>query len=248
MPFSLRFKISITVLSLTAVAVLCTDSALAHKFEDGYVERTVAVRIRDREGRINYSIGLNDATMEKFRRTWPDDQALYEQFQADQAAAVGKQNRLALNSKPTAEDQINLPEEGTLVNEIELIRAFAKVANPQLKMGLRVIVNKQPVTLKLVSSEPSARHHATLETIWKFELPSDPVVLLSVRDTNFLRQPGGIKYSLKTSGSSMTLQSNVAPIIIRSRRLGLDSISVQQRLLGPGITAKVRVLQQQDSD
>lgn len=243
MPFRSRFKISIIAMSLTA-AVLCTDNVLAHKFEDGYVERSVAVRIRDREGRIEYSIGLNDATMEKFRHAWPDDQALHEQFQADQIAQAGKRNQPTPEPDTLADDLINLPEEGTLVNEIELIRAFAKTAAPRLNTGLRVMVNQQPVTLKLVSSEPSAKHHATLETIWKFELPSDPIVRMSVQDTNFLRQPGGIKYSLKTSGSSMTLQSNVAPIIIRSKRIGLDSISVQQRLLAPGITAKIRVLKQ----
>ena len=85
-----------------------------------------------------------------------------------------------------------------------------------------------------------------LETVWTFQLPPDAMVELSIQDTNFLKQPGGIKYSLKTSGSSMTLRSNVAPIQIRSTRIGLDSVDIRQRLLASGIQAAIRVLVDSD--
>ena len=238
-----------TVMSILLVAILWVDAAVAHQFEDGYVERSVAVRIRDRDVRIKYSIGLNDATMKKFMDRWPNDQVLYQKFQNEQIEQIGKpgQGGKKLNSLDSPlEKPLNLPEEGSLVNEIELIRAFAKVAAPQLREGLRVLSNKQPIELKLVSATPSSKHHATLETVWTFQLPPDAMVELSIQDTNFLKQPGGIKYSLKTSGSSMTLRSNVAPIQIRSTRIGLDSVDIRQRLLASGIQAAIRVLVDSD--
>jgi len=223
-------------------AVLWTDHAVAHQFEDGYIERAIAVRIRDRHVRIEYSIGLNDATMKKFIHRWPNDQALYKQFQKTQIEDIASPNPNDQKSGAPTEQPINLPEDGSLVNEIDLVRAFAKVATPQLKNGIRVMSNNQPLILKLVSATPSAKHHATLETVWTTHLPSEATVELSVQDANFLTQPGGIKYSLKTSGSSMTLRSNVAPILIRSTRIELESVTAEQRLLAPGIKAGIRVL------
>ena len=232
-------------MSTLLVATLWAAPAVAHQFEDGYVERSVAVRIRDRDVRIEYSVGLNDATMKKFMDRWPNDQTLYQKFQSEQIKQNGKSDQVdsKLNSLDSStEKPLNLPEDGSLVNEIELIRAFAKVAAPQLREGLRVLSNKQPIELKLVSATPSSKHHATLETVWTFQLPPNATVDMSVQDTNFLKQPGGIKYSLKTSGTSMTVRSNVAPIQIRSARIVLDSVAVRQRLLAPGIQAGIRVL------
>ncbi len=255
-----RFYPSLCLIGMLLVLVgTWNNRAAAHQFEDGYVERTVAVRVRDQVGKIEYSIGLNDATMEQFRHRWPDDRELYEKFQQDSSnrqsshqpstgttTPVPQQPSPELASGLPTDKDLNLPEDGTLVNEIKLIEAFAKVAAPHLQSGIRVSVNSSPIILKLVSAAPSPRHHATLDIIWKFELTDAPLIDLSVRDTNFLRQPGGIKYSLKTSGTSMTLRSNVAPILIRSTRIGLDVTSVKNRLLAPGIEARIRVLQPAD--
>ncbi len=245
---------SAALLAMTALAWVngASHHAVAHQFEDGYVERTVAVRIRDRTGTLEYSFGLNDATMEKFRIHWPNDQALYEQFhQAGKNLPAARthnqtpsnQQSIPAEGRRLESEDANEPDEGTLVNEIDLIRAFAKTATPRLQEGLRIFANEQPLPLKLISATPSARHHATLETVWQFQLPAVPIVHVSVRDTNFLRQPGGIKYSLKTSGASMTVRSNVAPILIRSPRKSLDAASVPQRLSEPGIEARIRTLQ-----
>lgn len=247
-----QLKRLISALSLTMATVACSNCADAHQFEDGFVERTVAVRIRDRMGTLEYSFGLNDATMEKFRNNWPNDQALYEEFQqAKESLPVAQPHE---KNSPNHErnsiegEDTDLPEDGTLVNEIDLIRAFAKTATPRLSEGLRIFANEHALTLKLVSATPSARHHATLETIWQFQLPAVPIIRLSVRDTNFLQQPGGIKYSLKTSGTSMTVQSNVAPILIRSTRKSFDTTSVSQRLLAPGIESRIRILQPSNAE
>jgi hypothetical protein len=237
-----RLNLQIIATWLTFAAFMWPSKAAAHQFEDGYIERAVAVRIRDRDVRIEYSIGLNDATIKKFIEHWPNDQKLYQQFHDELSKKTVSSATHKEENAATAETPIILPEEGSLVNEIQLIRAFAKLAAPQLKAGLRVMVNKEPIALKLVSAEPSSKHHATLETIWRFQLPPDSMAKMSIQDTNFLKQPGGIKYSLKTSGTSMTIQSNVAPILVRSTRTGLDSLSVTQRLLVPGIEAKIRVL------
>ena len=44
----------------------------------------------------------------------------------------------------------------------------------------------------------------------------------------------------------MTVRSNVAPIQIRSTRIGLDSVDIRQRLLASGIQAAIRVLVDSD--
>lgn len=240
------------------VLITCPTNAVAHQFEDGYVERTVAVRIRDRSGTIEYSIGLNDATMAKFGEQWPDDVALFEQFRQSQMDGVSDPHQTRRDTDPANHDTRiggtsinsppidgiqNGPEDGALINEVKLIRAFAKTATPHLQLGIRVLANEQPLKLELVSSSPSPRHHATLQTVWKFELPQESIVRLSVQDANFLRQPGGTKYALKTSGASMTLQSNVAPILIRASRINLDGLGVAQRLKAPGIEAKIKFFQ-----
>ena len=221
----------------------CTAATLAHQFEDGYVERTVAIRIRDRVGTVEYSIGLNDATIKLFSNAWPQDAELFAQLQKASSTQPADQEPAAPEPNTRSPVESNLPQDGSLTNEIALIRAFAKLSTPHLESGLRIVANGKRLKLSLISATPSARHHATLQTSWQFHLPADPTIKLQVRDTNFLQQPGGIKYSLKTSGSSMTIQSNAAPILIRSARIELDQLDVLQRLQQRGIVARIRVVQ-----
>ena len=51
-------------------SILVANAGEPHKFDDGFVERTMAVVIRDKTGHVEYSIGLNESTVRDLLGTW----------------------------------------------------------------------------------------------------------------------------------------------------------------------------------
>ena len=212
----------------------------AHQFEDGYIERTIAVRIRDRQGEIEYAVGLNDATIDQFLANWPDDRRLAKELE-DQDRPDGPQQikppAQLVAEKAGSEEP---PVEGALINELELVRQFAEVATPHLSKNLTIQIGDQVLPLTLIAAEPSSRHHATIIVRWRFTLPAAETMQVEVRDRNFLVQPGGAKYALKTSGDTMLIRSNVAPILVRAQRSVLNTVSAWARWQAPVISVTVK--------
>lgn len=58
---------------LSFVLALGLSSTSAHKFEDGFVERTMAIVVRDKTATVEYSVGLNAKTMRDVLDQWEAD-------------------------------------------------------------------------------------------------------------------------------------------------------------------------------
>lgn len=58
---------------LSLILVLGMNPTSAHKFEDGFVERTMAVVVRDQVATVEYSVGLNSKTLRGVLNRWELD-------------------------------------------------------------------------------------------------------------------------------------------------------------------------------
>ena len=52
------------------IACSCVTGAIAHEFKDGFVERTMAVVVRDQTAIVEYSVGMNAETMRQVVDRW----------------------------------------------------------------------------------------------------------------------------------------------------------------------------------
>lgn len=206
--------------------------------------------IRDRTAKIEYAIGLNDATVRQFMKDWPKPAAkqlaLAPLENGSVSDASGK-SALAVNNP------IDLPE-GELINDVKLIEQFGLIAAPEIAAGLHwtfsnpddpdaVLPNPE---LILVSATASPRHHVTLQITWTIKLRAMQKMRIEMVDSNFPDQPGGVRYAFKTAGSAMLVQSNVEPILIRADRMTLATLSETQRLHACRIVATVQFFEVPD--
>lgn len=66
------------------IACNCVDGAIAHEFKDGFVERTMAVVVRDQTAIVEYSVGMNAKTMRQVVELWArDNDAISQQNNVD---------------------------------------------------------------------------------------------------------------------------------------------------------------------
>lgn len=149
-------------LALTSPAV-----AVAHEFEDGHVERSVAVVIRGNTGQIEYSIGLNPQTRQQLIRFWSDS--------ALKNAATESASRSSSSPPQHALDDENerLPDTALVSPEATAPPEdfFLKLAAANVISRLKVTANGAPLPLELISSSASARHHVDVTVTLKFEIP-----------------------------------------------------------------------------
>jgi hypothetical protein len=61
---------------LSCLAVCVLFAPKIHKFEDGFVERTMAVVVRGRTAHVQYAVGLNENTLRQVLQSWDDGQAV----------------------------------------------------------------------------------------------------------------------------------------------------------------------------
>lgn len=149
-------------LALTSPAV-----AVAHEFEDGHVERSVAVVIRGNTGQIEYSIGLNPQTRQQLIRFWSDS--------ALKNAPTESASRSSSSPPQHALDDENEPLPDTALVSAAATDTpedfFLKLAAANVISRLKVTANGDPLPLELISSSASARHHVDVTVTLKFEIP-----------------------------------------------------------------------------
>ena len=58
------------LIALACLLVAISPSPIAHKFEDGFVERTMAIVLRGRTAQVEYRVGLNDTTIRQILEKW----------------------------------------------------------------------------------------------------------------------------------------------------------------------------------
>lgn len=217
--------------------------ACGHEFEDGFVERSVAVVVRDNIARLEYSIGLNPNTRQQLIAFW-------------------RSTEISSDKTPSCEAEAK--------DETENKTAFYQLAAHHLSRRLKILVNNQPAQPKLISALPSARHHVDVTVVLEVVLPTSApqtAIAIEIVDGNFFsnqkvqgkiaqetldpygrpapaekmiqNEPqlppapfsGGFRYALKAVGANVLISSNVASILIRAdRHLDSDFTDAQRKL------------------
>lgn len=216
----LAFWLMTISLFLMFALLIGAGEADGHEFEDGFVERSVAVVVRDNVARLEYSIGLNPNTRQQLIKFW----------QSTDRTGGGIEDSLEKISD-SAPQKVD----------------FLQLAADHLSRRLDIVVNNQRVEHTLISSLQSSRHHVDVTVILEFNLPAADAqapIAIEIADGNFFRtssvqeknapatlktrrdEPhllpapfgGGFRYAFKTRGSTVLSSSNVASILIRADR------------------------------
>ncbi len=228
---------------------------MAHELADGFVERSVAVKVRNNLATIEYSIGLNPKTRQQLIEFWASQSSLLPK-QREPSDAQTQRLNAALRS----------PD-------------FLELAGTNVSARLKVWVNQELVPLDFVSSLASSRHHVDLTVTVEFHLSLEHArdsAELTICDGNFssvaprnhrtispivgdgngltvvskdmpvvksqlVPAPfsGAFRYALKTSGTTVLNRSNVAFILVRSQRRLDAEISPEDRASAYKIQAEV---------
>ena len=229
-------------LFLFCVLLFPAGAAEGHEFEDGFIERSVAVVVRDNIARLEYSLGLNPNTRQQLIEFW--------QSSDRKESSVNEQIETEADATSSEQEAVD----------------FFQLAAKHLRRRLEIRVNDHRVIPKIISALGSPRHHVDVTVTLEFDLPpAEPLVPtpIEIADRNFLRAPtnnavtekndtevrlkekpkpaplkqirplpapwgGGFRYAFKTAGSTVLSSSNVASILIRAdRHLDADLTAAQ---------------------
>lgn len=188
--------------------------AAAHEFEDGHVERSVAVVIRGDTGRIEYSIGLNPQTRQQLIQSWTGSSvAPTPATELESNITSADVPREVAAEDATAKQNGVAPANGVTPASDVAEDPFLKLAAANVTSRLRVTANGDRLPLELISSSASARHHVDVTVALEFKIPfqssspvtepssngrrgpsvatdtaaaaAEPLVLLNIADRNF---------------------------------------------------------------
>lgn len=104
-----------------------------------------------------------------------------------------------------------------------------KVLLKKLCEGLTVHNGDKSLELLPLKIVISPKHHFSYLAEFEFKITSNGQHDIVIEDTNFQEMESAVRYSLKAAGSTMLLQSNVAPIIIRANRHELHKLKPEKR-------------------
>ena len=285
-----------------------SGSVCAHEYEDGFVERSLTITIRDGVGYGEYQIGLNAKTAtqvlklaEQMRQQAVSVKAAQQQPSAagETAPAAGavtepSVERVPLMNEPEAALKVDrspkamtpkavTPEGGSPkgvpnqsvgtgvgehLTDLATIKRFGELQEHWFAGRLKLARNGQPVALSKVSVEPAARHPFSVVVKFQFSVeakqaveeqgkaeqnkaagptskpdsPQGSVVEFEVTDGLFSDHHGATRYALRSRGSTMVLQSNVAPALVRADRVEIArGEEVTEDGKPPAIQAKLLV-------
>lgn len=254
-----------------------------HILEDGFVERSLSIVVRNSTAYGEYRIGLNNNTMTELVSQWtkPSESELKSKSPTLNSKADGathSENLASLNQDATVkktEPQKKRSYSQSLTGDRESIREstgpslspssvksetknptsedenhwldpkvlkqLTTLAHSRLTQELKVQIDGQVVAIKSVEPGPPPRHPFYLSIKFEFTVPDSGSFDLEIRDHVFGLESGAVRYSLKTQGKPMILQSNVAPAIVRSKRVDLRELSAEKRESKTTISAKIGV-------
>lgn len=233
-----------TIIVLMAIVFVGAGEANGHEFEDGFVERSVAVVVRDNVARLEYSIGLNPNTRQQLIEFWQSTDGARGEMEGRSASKIDS------------------------IHPVQQNLAFYSLAAEHLSRRLDIVVNNQRIEHNLISALQSSRHHVDVTVILEFNLPSTDAqipIAIEIADGNFFRETtdqekidlatrktkrhephllpapfgGGFRYAFKTAGSTVLSSTNVASILIRADRQMDDDFTDTQLDTAFKIKAKV---------
>ena len=283
-----------------------SGSVRAHEYEDGFVERSLTITIRDGVGYGEYQIGLNANTASRVLELAEQlrQQAVLAHGTQQQPSAAGKTGLAAKISterlvqqdtvakKPEAALRADVPAQaggaqsmpahgvtpkgepnqnagagvGEHLTDLATIKRFGELQEHWFAGRLKLVRNGQPVALSKVSVEPAARHPFSVVVKFQFSVavkqateqdgkagrekeagvesqpdsPQGSVFDFQVTDELFSEHRGATRYALRSRGSTMLLQSNVAPALVRADRVEIArGEEVNNDWKSPAIQAKL---------
>lgn len=227
-------------------AAICPSAAEPpHVYPDNYIDRTVSVLVRNRTVKIEYSVALNDATIERLIREWQFSSSSTETDRqassADQpTSAIAATVKSSSGPAPegTAKDASRDAEE-TFENDAELVAKFRKLVAEKLARGLHVNCEGKLLAIREIKRDLPAAYHMSVTVQFEFTLPTDKVTDLQISDDNFTRFDGCVRYALKAVGNSVLTRSNVAPILVRAKRIEFADLSEEARRESCFINAQI---------
>ena len=270
------------------------SSAAPHQFEDGFVERTLAVVVRDNLATAEYSIGLNESTIETLLAEWesesrvkqdsePIPEAKHPQSSSSkidsaristqentanptakpkpgiaspttQAPSITKNSKFAPivdqppSTTPAPDSAQSSTDEVEHVINPEVLGKFQKALATQLTQRIQINSGEQELEIKSVSVEAAPRHPFALVVKFQFEIPNTETSQIRIVDQCFAGQNGAVRYSLKALGSTILLKSNVAPIIVRAKRIELQGLSKKETTEHTSISVRLATMSTSKTD
>ncbi len=201
----------------------------SHRFEDDFVERTLAVIVRGNKAEITYSLGLNKKTTEKILKKWS---------KLDPAPSTLGTLAPPSKTKTPANETDSERDSGHVLSP-ELTKRFHVAAGEVVTKNIDVKIGQLQQPLKLISTGPAPRHPFAITLKWELTIPDGKVIDLKIIDSNFLELDGASRTSIKATGDAMLLQSNTAPILIRAQRKLLEKLTPIERKDEMAIIAKI---------
>ena len=273
----------------------------AHVYEDGFVERSLTITIRDGVGYGEYQIGLNAKTADQILKAaqlkqkdarlnlMKEPQAsanqhyhLQSQSPSSTAEAVDANEPNKLEKSPDLEPKKTEPKNTTApksvaspqrlgtvgsgqhLTDLKTIARFGDLQQRWFTDHLKLVSDGQKIEFSKVSVEPAARHPYSVLVKFQFSLeekkvskgvltvdepridpksdpPASRVVDLQLTDDVFSEHAGATRYALRARGSTMLLQSNVAPVLVRAERVEVTPKASGDQASSPTIKAKLTV-------
>jgi len=223
----LEFAHSMVFQTLFAGLAVCVGTASGFdELPDDFVEKTVAVVVRDREVHLEICVGANENTLRKLlTRALEPSSGTSVALESVALGTVNRESKSGLGDT-RAVDRLN----PNAINSQQLNDVLREFYFEKLLENLTVTINDQETELTKVSVEQSVRHHFAWVAKYSFEIPSRMRKLdLVIQDNTFLEYNGAARYALKATGNAMVLKSNVAPIIVRSQRHELRNLDAEAR-------------------
>ena len=130
-----------------------------------------------------------------------------------------------LNTSEDGEEKLDNSESaGSNIRE-----RFQRSCAVQVPENLKLKINGQSQKWSVESIAEYPKHHYDFVITLTCELSRFDEIELLVRDMNFMKLEGSARYALKSSGNSIISSSNVAPIIVRAKRMQLDGLKPDER-------------------
>ena len=193
-----------------------TPTLEAHEFDDGFVDRSVRVTIRERLLTIEYSVGCNPVTMQDCLDTWSKSGSI-------------PASPPTIEEDPVEEDPVEAEADSKTKELEKLESSFRAELLKRIAAQFELRCSGNLLTIKPVSVAGSPRHHVNAVATLQVDLPVGNPLDLELKDSLFEQQTGEVRYSAKALGNTMMSRSNVAPTIIRAKRLKLTGLTPKQR-------------------
>jgi hypothetical protein len=196
--------------------------SFAHEYPNGFVERSLSIVLRDNVAYGEYSIGLNQATAESFLRK---SKVSLADETLEESAFPGEQ--VTDDAKP-----VLVPNAvGEHLTDLDTIHRFSSSPEIWFQKHLKIKINSKLVRIEKIQVSPASKHPFSITVKFQFLVATESIAntvkrdkyRLSIVDELFSCHQGAVRQALKAKGSAMLLNSNVAPILVRAKRIELQS-------------------------